>query len=236
MPRWHTPTVATRASVEDVRAITYFEALADAAAERLAREAVTLSFGPRERVLVEGEPAAGFFYMRHGKARIFRTGADGREQSFRIVSSGDTFGEVPVFDAHPNPASVETLSDCEVVLIPTAALIDTIGRHPEVAVGLLVHFARRLRGFTELVEQISLQTVPSRIARYLYQVAREEGTPTDDGLVITRDITQQDLASLVGSVREVVSRSLKMMEDEGIIEVRRREVVIRDMKSLREMA
>ena len=224
-----------RATTRDVRAISYFRDLDEGAAERLAEAMVCNRFAPRERVILEGEPAPGFYYLRSGKARIYRTGADGREQSFRIVSAGDTFGEVPVFDASPNPASVEALSDCEVVLIPTAAVIDIIGRHPEVAVPLLVHFAKRLRSFTELVEQISLQTVPSRIARYLYQVAREEGVSTEEGVVIARDITQQDLASLVGSVREVVSRSLKMLEDEGIILIRRKEMVILDLGALREM-
>lgn len=224
-----------RATIDDVRKIPYFKALDGASAERLARDMVLLSFAPRARVIVEGEAAPGFYYLRSGRARIFRTGADGREQSFRIVSPGETFGEVPVFDAQPNPASVEALSDCEIILVPTKAVIDAVGRHPEVAVPLLIHFARRLRSFTELVEQISLQTVPSRIARYLYQVAREEGVSTEEGVVIARDITQQDLASLVGSVREVVSRSLKAMEDEGVIRIRRKEMVIVDLAALREL-
>ena len=227
--------MAESASIHDVRSVSYFAALDDAAAGRLARELGCSRHEPRSRIITEGAPAPGFYYLRSGKARIFRTGLDGREQSFRIVAAGDTFGEVPVFDARPNPASVEALTACEVVLIPTAAVIDTIGHHPEVAVPLLVHFARRLRSFTELVEQISLQTVPARIARYLYQVAREEGQTTSEGIVIARDITQQDLASLVGSVREVVSRSLKVMEDDGIIVIRRKEMVILDLDALREM-
>ncbi len=228
--------MSRQAGIQDVRAITYFAQLDDSAAERLARDMICTRYTARDRIITEGKPAPGFFYLLTGKARIFRTGADGREQSFRIVSSGDTFGEVPVFDARPNPASVEALSECEVILVPTTAVIDAIGRHPEVAVPLLIHFAKRLRSFTELVEQISLQTVPSRIARYLYQVAREEGVATDEGVVIARDITQQDLASLVGSVREVVSRSLRVMEDEGIIVIRRKEMVVRDLAALREMA
>ncbi len=228
--------MSREAGIQDVRAITYFAQLDDVAAERLARDMVCTRYAARDRIITEGKLAPGFYYLQEGKARIFRTGVDGREQSFRIVSSGDTFGEVPVFDARPNPASVEALSECDVILVPTSAVIATITRHPEVAVPLLIHFAKRLRSFTELVEQISLQTVPSRIARYLYQVAREEGVATEEGVVIARDITQQDLASLVGSVREVVSRSLRVMEDEGIILIRRKEMVVRDLAALREMA
>ena len=95
------------------------------------------------------------------------------------------------------------------------------------------HFARRLRSFTELVEQISLQTVQNRIARYLYFAAREEGVQTKEGVLVPRSITQQDLASLVGSVREVVSRTLKVMEDDGLVEIRRKEFLVRDLDALR---
>jgi CRP/FNR family transcriptional regulator, cyclic AMP receptor protein len=222
-------------SVEDVRAIAYFRSLDDEAAARFAEQLVLTTHPAREVIILEGEPAHGFYYLRSGKARIFRTGPDGREQSFRIVSAGDTFGEVPVFDQRPNPATVESLEASEVILVPTGAVIDIVSRHPEVAVPLLVHFARRLRSFTELVEQISLQTVPARIARYLYQIAREEGIETAEGIQVPRTITQQDLASLVGSVREVVTRALKVFEDDGIVVVRRREIIIRDMDALRAM-
>ncbi len=223
------------ATVEDVRKMSYFASLADEPAARLARELICTEYAPREHVIIEGERAKGFYLLRSGKARIYRTSSDGREQSFRIVSAGDTFGEVPVFDQGPNPASVEVLAPSEVVLVPTSAMVDVVSRHPEVAVPMLLHFARRLRSFTELVEQISLQTVPARIARYLYQVAREEGVATEEGILVRRDITQQDLASLVGSVREVVTRALKAMEEDGVLEVRRRELVIRDMDALRRL-
>jgi CRP/FNR family transcriptional regulator, cyclic AMP receptor protein len=227
--------VTIRPGLDDVRSVNYFHGLSDADAERFAGELTARTYQPRELILVEGDPAVGFYFLRSGKARIFRTGADGREQSFRLVSKGDTFGEVPVFDAAPNPASVETLETSEVILFPSEVVTDLVRRHPEVALPLLVHFAKRLRSFTELVEQISLQTVPSRIARYLYHLAREEGVQTAAGVVVPREVTQQDLASLVGSVREVVSRALKVMEDDGIVAIQRKEILIRDIAALREM-
>jgi len=223
-------------NLDDVQAVRYFATLPDDAAARLAESLVVRSFGPREFIMLEGEPSHGFYLMRSGKARIFRTGADGREQSFRLLASGDTFGEVPVFDRGSNPASVEAIEKCEAVLFPSAAVLDVVRRYPDVALALLLHFSRRLRLFTEIVEQVSLQTVPARIARYLYQLAREEGIQNGEGIRVPRSITHRDLASLVGSVREVVSRSLKVMEDDGIIIVRRHEMIIRDLESLRELA
>ncbi len=219
-------------TADDVLRIPHLAPLPQSDAERLAADLVVRSFAPRELIAVEGEPCRGFFQLVSGRARLFRTGPDGREQIMRLLQAGDTFGEVPVFDGGPNPASVEALEDCRVVLVPAAAFRHIVDTHPAVATGLLKHFARRLRSFTELVEQISLQTVQQRVARYLYMAAREEGQQTPEGIVVPRTITQQDLAALVGSVREVVSRTLRVLEDDGIVEVRRKEIVVRDLRAL----
>lgn len=230
-----TGRVAKPPDSSDVRAIPYFAALDDREVQRLASEWSARSYGPRELLIVEGEPSVGFYLMRKGKARIFRTGPDGREQTFRLATTGQTFGEVPVFDRAANPASVETLESSEIVLIPSESMLRIVQTHPGVALPMLLHFARRLRAFTELVEQISLQTVHGRLARYLYQLAREEGIEREGSIIVPREITQQDLASVVGSVREVVSRTLKAMEDDGIVTVRRREIAIHDLGALRSM-
>ena len=225
--------MAAPPNIDDVRAIKYFDSLSDGEAERLAREWSARSYGPRELIFREGDATHGFYFVRKGKARILRTGPDGREQTFRLTSAGDTFGEVPVIDRAPSPATVQALEASEVVLIPSESFIRAIRTHPDVALRVLVHLARRLRSFTELVEQISLQTVQSRLARYIYQLAREEGVASDGAVVVKREITQQDLASLVGSVREVVSRTLKSMEDDGILTVQRHEIVVHDLQALR---
>jgi CRP-like cAMP-binding protein len=120
----------------------------------------------------------------------------------------------------------------DVVCVPTELFQHLMRRHPEVAASALQHFARRLRSFTEMIEQISLQTVPARLARYLYQMARVEGAPVDGGILVRREVTVQDLASLLGSVREVVSRHLKDFEDQGIIKVRRHEILVVDLVGL----
>lgn len=221
--------------LEDVRVLKYFAALSDEEAMRLAGEWSARAYGQRECVIREGEEPLGFYLMRQGKARILRTGLDGREQTLRIASAGDSFGEVPVFDGSPNPATVETLEPSEVVLIPSDSFHRVIRSNPEVALPVIVHLAKRLRSFTELIEQISLQTVHARLARYLYQLAREEGVSRGQSVVVPREITQQDLASLVGSVREVVNRTLKTMEEDGIVAVRRKEIEIHDLAALRRL-
>ncbi len=196
-----------------------------------ARISVT-QYGAREIIVAEDEPTSGFYFLRSGKARIYRTGTEGREQTLRLIVPGDTFGEVPVFDHGPNPSTVEAIDPSVVLLIPSATFLAIVEANPAVATYLLNHFARRLRSFTQLIQQVSTQTVQSRLARYLYQLAREEGVATPEGIVVPREITQQDLASLLGSVREVISRSLHVMAEDGIVEVRRSDILIRDMPGL----
>lgn len=228
----HTPRMAS-VTADVVLSIPHLAALPPAEAERFAKDLVVRQYAAREFIAAEGEPCRGFFVLLSGRARIFRSGADGREQILRLLAPGDTFGEVPVFDGGPNPATVEALDLSDVALVPSAAFRLVVARYPEVAAALLEHFARRLRSFTELVEQISLQTVQQRIARYLYMTAREEGVDSPDGIVVPRTITQQDLAALVGSVREVVSRTMRVMEEDGVVEIRRKEILVRDIAALR---
>ncbi len=231
----HTAGMAAPPSVADLRRIPYFDALNEVTAAAFARELTVREYGAREQLFSMGDRTEGFFFLRSGKARIFRTGPDGREQVLRLVAPGDTFGEVPALDGGASPASVETLDASEVILIPAERFTRLVLANPAVGLSMLSRFARRLRGFTELVEQLSLQTVQSRLARYLFQTAREEGVQTPEGLVIGRELTMQDLAAVVGSVREVVSRTMKTFEQDGVVEVRRKEILVRDIEALRRL-
>ena len=163
-----------RLSAADVLKIPHLAHLPPAAAERLAGQLASATTN-RELIAVEGEPCPGFFQLLDGRARLFRTGPEGREQIMRMLHAGDTFGEVAVFDGGPIPATIETLETSSAVLVPSAVFRALIDENPVVAVDLLGHFARRLRSFTELVEQISLQTVQQRLARYLYLAAGKRG-------------------------------------------------------------
>lgn len=229
----HTGSVTTTATPNLVRNIPHLARLPEAEADRVAHELQVFTFAPREIVAIEGDVCRGMYQLLSGRARLFRTGPDGREQIMRLLQPTDTFGEAAVFDGGSMPATVETIERSEVLLLPGETLRRVINTDPGVALDLLGHFARRLRSFTELVEQVSLQTVQQRVARYLYFAAREEGKLTPEGVIVERAITLQDLASLVGSVREVASRTLHALETEGIVEVHRKHILVRDLAALR---
>ncbi|MCA9830322.1 MAG: Crp/Fnr family transcriptional regulator [Dehalococcoidia bacterium] len=220
------------ASPEDIRLIPYLSSLSDDESEALARELPVTTYSPREMVLHQGEPVAGVYVTVAGRARLFVTSGDGKEQTLRILTRGDTFAEVPVFDGGDSPATVEALDHFEVIVISRERLRALIRTHPDVADAVLQHFARRLRGFTAIIEQVSLQSVTSRLARYLYQTAKVEGTRSGSTIIVQREVTVHDLATIVGSVREVVTRYLKEFESQGILTISRREFVIHDMGAL----
>lgn len=222
-------------SADDLRQIPHLGSLRIEDAERVLDGIVVKNYRAKELVASEGTPCRGMYYVVRGRARLYRTAPDGREQIMRLLQAGDTFGEVGVFDNGPTPASVDTLEPSEIALVPSALFRRLVDSHPTVAADLLHHFARRLRSFTELIEQMGLQTVQQRLARYLYMTAREEGVETPDGVLVARSITLYDLASLLGSVREVVSRTLHALEVEEIVEVRRKEILVRDLDALRSL-
>jgi CRP/FNR family transcriptional regulator len=218
---------------QDVRAIAHFRSLTEREAALVAPLLRLQEVAPRARLMTEGEPCSGFYFVRRGMLRLFRTAPDGREQTLRLVGSGETFGEVPVFDGGPNAASVEAMEESEVILVPRQVALVIVERYPAVALAVLRHLAVRLRAFNELVEQLSLQTVQQRLARYLYFEAKETGRTTARGVEVERRLSGQDLATLVGSVREVVARSLRSLEDAGVIVIERQVYVIPDLEALR---
>jgi CRP/FNR family transcriptional regulator len=149
-----------------------------------------------------------------------------------ILQPLDTFNEVPVFDGGVNPATVETIEPSTVAVVPRETALALIGRSPHAALTLLASFAARLRGFTQLVEALAFDDVNRRLARFIAQLARTEGDVRPDGVVIARSLTVQDVAAMVGSVREVVTRGLAHLDREGLIHVSRDQIVVLDLDAL----
>lgn len=222
----------TPVTAAEIRSMPYFAALTEEEAGAVAEDVLVQRFSPREAIVVAGEACKGLYFIRSGTVRVYRMGPDGREQALRLASKGDTFGEVPVFDGGTMPAHVEAIKECVVLLVPLRVLQNVVRRHPEVSIALLELFSRRIRMFVELVEQLSLQTVEARLARYLFQLARIEGVEQDGEIVVSRDLTVQDLSTLLGSVREVVARQLHALQEDGVIRVERKRIAILDMEHL----
>ena len=201
--------------------VPYFASLDPASLARLAAEAAERRCAAGELVLAEGEPCQGLSFVVSGRVDAFKLSEDGREQVLRILGPGRTFNDVPVFDGGPNPAGVAALEESIVGLLSAARIHALLRERPDVAAAVIRLLAVRLRAMTEMVEDLALRGVSARVARLLLQCSR--GTPplAEGAGDHCAHLTQQQLATMTGTVREVVQRALKALEREGAIELAR---------------
>lgn len=183
-------------------------------------------------IFSEGNRAKGFYLILSGKVKIYKTGYDGREQTLHIFGEGDIFGEVPVFEGGSYPANAVTLERSRLMFIPKNEFIDLIKRQPEIALGLLAEMSRRLRKFTHLIENLSLKEVPARLAAYLLYLLDEKDSKTE----VRLSITKTQLASVLGTIPETLSRILNRLASQGIIEVKGRVISIINRNKLEALA
>ncbi len=188
------------------------------------------SLAPGEVLFLEGDPGHGIYFMKEGRVRVFKTSAEGKEQVLRIMGPGDSFNDVPAFDEGPNPASAQAMEPSVVCLLRTQDMIELMQRYPALALGVIRVFASRLRHLTTLVEDLSFRHVTSRLAKVLLMQVEEAGKGR------SLHLTQQDLASMVGTAREVVVRSLRSMESQGILKRERHRLVVLDKEALWRLA
>jgi len=162
--------------------------------------------------------------------------AGGREHILHTIKHGETFAEVPTFDNGLCPASAQAIEDSILLLIRRDDFEEVTHAYPEVAFGLLHHFAHWLRRFTVQLEELSLKDAGARLAGHLLRLAEEHGRLTAEGVVFDLDENQQQIASHIGTVREVVSRNLKKFQEAGVIRFKGRRMVILDLEELKRLA
>jgi CRP/FNR family transcriptional regulator len=179
-------------------------------------------------VFKEGDPCEGLFLLTRGRVKLSRNSADGRELALAILHPGDHFDVAPIFDNGPQMMSAQALDDVSMVLIPKADLLALAERHPGLASTLLATVFGALRQLTDLVEHVSTKSVTGRLAEFLL-----EASP--DGRSVVLDISQRDIAALVGTRREVVSRALGRLERDGILHVMYPRITILDAARLRRL-
>lgn len=170
-----------------------------------------------------GEPANRLFLIASGQIRAYRVNPAGREQTIHVETYGATLAEVALFDDGPYPATAAAEADSVLLVLDRDGLKQFCFRHPEFAWAALRVLAGRLRRHAELIDQLALQEVIPRLVRFLLHEADEHGDRDGDGIAVTISLSHQQLAARIGSVREVVSRSLNRLERDGLIVVEGRQ-------------
>jgi len=181
-------------------------------------------------IFFEGDPGIGFYMVASGKVKIFKMSFDGKEQILHIFGPGEPFGEVPVFHGSPFPANAETLSEAELLFFPRAEFVNLVTANPSLALNMLAVLALRLRRFATQIENLSLKEVPGRLASYLCYLMDEQ--QRQDKVVL--DIPKGQLASLLGTSSETLSRIFNKMTEEGMIRVEGKTIAILDVQGLKE--
>jgi len=202
----------------------------------LAERAIERQLARGEVLFVAGDAASGLFVVVEGAIRAFRESIEGREQVIHVERAGSTIAEIPVFDEGSYPSTAAADEDSKVLFIDANDVRRLCLEHPQIALAALTLLAGRLRKCAELVEVLSLHEVDQRLARLLLAEARLQGQRQDGRLSFTLILTNQQIAARVGTVREVVSRALNRLQQNGLIRVEGRRVFIPDEEVLRSYA
>jgi CRP/FNR family transcriptional regulator, cyclic AMP receptor protein len=200
--------------------------------ERISSVAIPRAFPKNVRVFHEGDTTDACYIVRTGDLRVTREHSDGRAIALATLGPGDIFGELAMLDGGSRSASVETITECELLALPAIDVRRVIAEHGDIAAKLIIAITRRLRETNERVARQSFQTVPSRVAGVLAQLIAEEAIP-EDRQGITVRMTQADLAQLAGTSRESVSRFLATLERAGVVAVGRGRVTVLEPRRLR---
>ena len=198
----------------------------------LAARTVRKHLSEGELLFSEGEPCAGLHIIAQGKVRIFKTSVGGREQVLALNGPGESVAELPVFDGGPYPASAMAVEDTEIAFISRRDFHAYCLEHPEVALKVLSVVGGRLRRLVGIIEELSFTTIRQRLISALLKLAQTEGRKTERGIEFQLPATHQEMASQLGTVRELISRNLMRLQAEGLLEVDARQIVVKDMKGL----
>jgi CRP/FNR family cyclic AMP-dependent transcriptional regulator len=213
-----------------------FSGLDDDAAAELEQGTTSISLRHGQALFSEGESGDQLYIVVEGKIKLGRTSSDGRENLLAILGPGQMFGELSFFDPGPRSATATAVTDAKLVSLGHEVLAPTIAKHSEVASALLNQLAGRLRRTNEVVGDLVFSDVPGRVSKALLDLADRFGRQEDDGLHVNHDLTQEELAQLVGASRETVNKALADFVHRGWVRLEPRSVIILDLERLHKRA
>lgn len=218
--------------VETLKRVPLFAGLSERELAFLAGRAVPLHAKAGEVLFSEGEPCKGLYVIESGAVKIFKTSASGREQVLTIEGPGQSIAELPVFDGGNYPASTAAVEDATLLFVGKRDFQALCLQHPEIALKVLKVVGVRLRRLVDIIEELSFTTVRHRLAALLLRLAKRKGVRTGRGIEFTITASNQELASQIGTVRELVSRNLSRFQAEGVIKLEGKTVTVPNMAAL----
>lgn len=209
-----------------LRQVPLFESLDNAEIDALSELTFTRTFNKETVIILAEEEGDTLFIIKDGQVKVSIVSEEGREVILSLLGGGAVFGELSLLDGKPRSANVVATEDTELLMLRRTDFIQLIYKTPQIATVLLAELASRLRKTDRQIEGLALLDVTSRISETLLQLASEQGSESEDGVVIRNRPTHQELANMSGTTRETVSRVLKRLESQGYIISKGRQLVI----------
>lgn len=216
---------------DSLRAVPLFSQLREDDIERISQVARERSYPKNSVIVFEDDPGDALYVVLAGQVKVVLVGEDGREVILSTMSMGDFFGEMSIIDDEPRSATVIAMEDSNLLVVRREDFQRQLEASPRIAIGLLRALCKRLRQADNKIGGLVLLDVPGRVARLLVEMADE-----NDGEHITRKVTHHMIAQMIGSSRETVSRTMRSLTDQGLVEVTREAIIIRDRQALKRAA
>ena len=221
-----------RKMLDTISRVHSFSSLTEDQLEEIMNIAVSRYFNKGEIIFSDGDQGNGFFVVVDGLVKIFKASPTGKEQTLHIYGQGEPFGQVAVYAGRSYPASAQSITKSHVLFFPRVAFVDLITRIPPLAMNMLSVLSRRLREFTVQVANLSLKDVSGRLAAYLVYLADEQGKDN----IITLNISKGQIANLLGTIPETLSRIFARMAELNLIEIDGRKIMLLNRSGLEELA
>jgi len=215
-----------------VRKAPLFTALDDASAASLRASMSGVKLSRGQILFKEGDAGDRLFVVVDGKLKLGTTSNDGRENLLSILGPGDMFGELSLFDPGPRTATATAVVDSKLLALANDQVIGWVKEHPQVSLQLLGRLAQRLRKANDVLSDLVFADVPGRVAKAIIELGERFGTKKDDGLHVNHELTQEELAQLVGASRETVNKALADFATRGWIRLEPRAVIVLDLERL----
>ena len=225
-----------RVDHEVVRRAPLFAALDNEDAEALLSQMTPARMERGDILFREGETGDTLYVIGEGKIKLGRSSSDGRENLVAILGPGEMFGELSLFDPGPRTMTATAVAETQLLGLGNDSLTGLLTGRPEVAKALLAALAQRLRRTNEHLADLVFTDVPGRVAKALLDLAERFGRPVEEGVMVSHDLTQEELAQLVGASRETVNKALADFAGRGWLKLEARAVLLLDVDRLRRRA
>jgi CRP-like cAMP-binding protein len=215
-----------------IRKAPIFSGLDESAAASLRASMTLVKLRKGQSLFKEGDDGDHLFIVSNGKVKLGTKSPDGRENLLMILGPGDMFGDLSLFDSGPRTATATAVTDTKLLSLGQDKVIPWIKEHPEVSLHLLARLASRLRRTNEVVGDLVFSDVPGRVAKALIDLGVKFGEKREEGLFVNHDLTQEELAQLVGASRETVNKALADFAQRGWLRLEARAVMILDYERM----